>query len=221
MPPDRRGLRASRLCLVGGVVLGVLLLAGPGTAVGSTDRLGVRVTAGVTPANESGLSVNVTWEGVGVDYANGPPTAFAVGPGASAVVGFSYGVALSAAPPTNASLVLRYLGVTLSTESIRATTVCPEVSEPRPLPCTGSAELNWTFGSLIYLTAGVFAVDAELLSYNGTLLFREPFYIDAEAPYVLGSITILFALVLAAAEAYWVYASIRYRHRGRRRSSRR
>jgi hypothetical protein len=210
-----RSPRTARWGLVGAVVLSLLLVGGPGAPVGSTAARGLGVESGFTPANESGLSVNVTWEDVGVSYANGPPTAFALGPGASAVVDFSYVVAPSASPPTNATLVLRYLGVTLSTESIRAATVCPLVSEPRPLPCTGSAELNWTFGSLIYLTAGVFAVDAELLSYNGTLLFREPFYIDAEAPYVLGSLTIVFALVLGAAEAYWIVASIRYRLRRR------
>ena len=200
--------------VAGPIALALLVVTGSVGAVATTPVL--TPSASVRPSGvvvaDSNVSVNVTWNGAPIGQATSASTAFVLGAGQSAAVVFSYTEAPGVPAVTNASLVLRFLDVNLSTESIRAATVAgPSGSQ------AGSAQLNWTFGSLVYLTEGVYEVDAELLGLNGTLLFQQPFYVDARAPYVIGSAIAAFAVVLGTAEAFWVVTVVRSRRVRRRR----
>ncbi len=153
------------------------------------------------------IGASVTWDGTPVDHAASPSTAFPIRPGESPLVLFTFTEPAGSPQVTNASLVLLFLGLTLSSES---------------LPPTGNASgvhtaaLNWSFGSLYDLTEGVYELDAELRDRDGAVRFLEPFYVDARAPYVVGSAIAAFLLVLGGVEAYWVVAALQYRRRRRR-----
>jgi len=208
--------RALLAAVAGAIALTLLLVTGslgPRAMAPAPTPSALVHPSGVVVA-DSNVSVNVTWNGAPIGQATSASTAFVLGPGQSADVVFSYTEAAGIPAVTNASLVLRFLDVNLSTESIRAATVVgPSGSQ------SGSAQLNWTFGSLLYLTEGVYEVDAELLGLNGTLLFQLPFYVDARAPYLIGSAIAAFAIVLGTAEAFWVVTVVRSRRvrRGRYR----
>lgn len=193
---------------LGGLALAALLAAGAFGPAAPASGAPVRVASvpsGLLAA-VTNFSANVTWNGVGIDQAGSSSTAFTLGAGQSAAVVFAYAEAAGMPAVTNASLVLRYLDVNLSTESIRATTAVAASGAE-----SGEAQLNWTFGSLVYLTQGVYEVEAELLDANGSVLFQEPFYVDGTAPFVVGSAITAFALVLGGAEAVWVVQVIRSR----------
>jgi len=157
----------------------------------------------------TGFSANISWNGVGIGQASSAATAFVIGPGQSANVQFNFTQVLGAPRVTNASLVLLYLGLTLSSASI-------PTMPPTP---AGGWQISWTFGSLIYLTEGVYQLDAQLSDANGSVLFQEPFYVDARAPYVVGSAILAMAIVLGLAEILWIRTVLRYRksRRGRYR----
>ena len=104
----------------------------------------------VVPADPA-LSANVTWDGTNVGRANSALSAFVLGAGQNAQVSFAYSAPNGSVGVVNATLSLLYVGLTLSSESIRTTTT----------GANGSAVLNWTFGSLIYLTEGAYELQAE------------------------------------------------------------
>ncbi len=187
------------------LLLVVLLGLGP---VGSAGRAAAAGRALVDGRPElagpgSALAITVRWNGVDVANAYAAPQAFDVAPGASAGVTFNYS-GPEATSVATAELVLLYLGVALSRESIAPVSL-------------GSAQMTWTFGSLADLTQGVYEVDAELLGANGAALFVEPFYVDVQAPFGIGSAIAFFALVLAAVEVYWIASTARIRLRERQR----
>ncbi len=184
--------------LVGGLVVGALPVVGTPLSH----------AAAATAEGPDGLSANVTWDGANVDRANSALDAFVLGAGQSAQVSIAYTGASPSDPVVNATLSLQYVRVVLSSESIVPTAVGPN----------GSAVLNWTFGSLIYLTEGAYALDAELLDANGSVLYHQAFYVTARAPYVVGSAIFAMALLLAVVELVWIRTVIRHRTRGRRRS---
>jgi hypothetical protein len=182
------------------IALAASSILGTGTVgAGSWGRGEAARPSGIEPSD--GLSTNVTWNGVGIGQASSAATAFVIGPGQSANVQFNYTEARGTAPVTNASLVLLYLGLTLSSVSIPTTTPAP----------VGGWQISWTFGSLIYLTEGVYQVDAQLLDANGSVLFQEPFYVDARAPYLVVSTIFAMAVILGLVELLWVRTVLRYR----------
>lgn len=182
----------------------MVLAVSPLSKVAPAATPGLAIGSGVTPAVSA---VTVTWDGVPVGSASSPATAFLLAPGGSSQVVFAFQQANTSDPASNATLALRYLDDTLSTESI-------PTSGP---PTSASADLTWTFGSLAYLTQGVYELVAELLDPAGNVLFRQVFYVDVEAPYVIGSAIALFAVVLAGAEAYWIAVLLRAPAARRRR----
>lgn len=191
--------------------LALVVVASPlGTAPGGLGH-GPPVVAGLadlpTPADADGVSANVTWNGVDVGHASSAASAFVVGAGQSATVRFNYSEAVGVPTVVNATLLLLFLGVTLSSESIA----------PASVGLAGAAVLNWTFGSLIYLTEGVYEVEAQLLDANGSVLFQEPFYVDARAPYLAGSVIVALATLLGVVEALWIRSVVRYRRQRRGR----
>lgn len=195
------------LLLAAAVATGPLLAGG--VAVARPTAAGANPIAPGQEAAGSGLAVTVTWNGVAIDRAAGPGSAFTIGAGESATVRFNFTEALGGPAVANASLDLLFLGVVLSTESIAASAVGP----------VGVAEMNWSFGDLIYLTEGVYEVDAKLVNATGSVLFLEPFYVDARAPYLVGSAILSMVIVLGIVEALWVRSVVRYRRsrRGRYR----
>jgi hypothetical protein len=181
-------------------VVAVLVLAVPVAARADAARSGPApqlVPAASKPP--AGLAVTVTWDGASIALAGSPADAFALGPGQTASVDFSFQGASGGATPTNASLLLRYFGLTLSTVG----------AAPGGSGGSGQAELNWSFGSFAGVTQGVYEVLAQLTDANGSLLFSEPFYVHVQARFVLGSAVAIFALVLAVAEAYWIVVVVR------------
>ena len=188
-----------------GVLVAVLLLsAAPtitssGTALGAGPAGTARLAADPRPLDN--VTAAVTWDGANVSSASAAGSAFTIVPGQTVAVWFNYSSAAGSPSVANATLDLRYLGLTLSTESVLTRTVAG----------AGHAELNWSFGSLIFLTEGVYEVDAELFDANGSPVFIEPFYVDAKTPYVLSSTIAFFAAVLAVVEAYWIVTTVQRR----------
>ncbi len=193
------------------LLLAVALVGSASVALGhSTLALVPALSVGAVPSGSAGdVSASVTWDGVGVGAAGTPTSAFPIAAGESADVGFSFTEAAGTPPITNASLTLYGFGLALTTESIAPTTAGPN----------GTAELRWSFGSLIYLTEGVYEIDAQLEDANGTTLFHQAFYVDAQAPYLLGSAILALLIVLGIVEALWMRTLLRYRRirSGRRR----
>jgi len=189
---------AVMLATAGGLSLPLGVVAagpsGPGTLLSPSV---------VRPAD--GVAANITWNGAPVTQAGSAASAFVIGPGQTAEVGFTYAELNGTPLVTNATLDLLFLGITLSTESIRTVNV----------GFVGSAEMNWTFGTLLYLTEGVYEVDAKLLDANGSVLLLQPFYVDARAPYLIGSTILCMVIVLGIVEALWIRSVIRYK-RGRK-----
>jgi len=191
------------------VAIAVALVAaawlGAGLATGASTGAAGTPVAG--PAQN--LSVTISWNGVDVGQAGSASSAFVVGAGQTVDVAFHVNGTSGGDVATSAQLVLLYLGLTLSTEAIAT-------NGPEP---AGGWQLNWTFGSMIYITQGVYEVDAQLLDPNGSALFHEPFYVDARAPYLLGSAILSMAVILGIAELLWIRTVLRYRrsHRGRYR----
>ena len=166
-------------------------------ATASAARLGP-ADPPVTP-NAGSVTATVTWDGTPVSQASTPATAFSLGPGQQATVNFTFASSGGAPAVATVQLVLLYLGVTLSSEGL-------PTSPPSP-----SAALNWSFGSLTSLTVGVYELDAHLLDAGGSVLWTEAFYVDAKAPYVVLSAIVGFALILGAAEIYWIATALRSR----------
>ncbi len=75
--------------------------------------------------------------------------------------------------------------------------------------------MNWSIGSLNGVLQGVYEILAQLTDGNGSLVFSEGFYVELQAPFVLGSAIAVFGLVLAVAEAYWIVVVVRARARRR------
>jgi hypothetical protein len=198
---------AVALALAFAVAAGPLFTGGVGTSnPHGTGSVGLLAgPSGAAP----GVAATVTWNGIAIDQAGSPGSAFPIGAGESATVRFNFTESAGSPSVTNASLDLLFLGVVLSTESIPAATV----------GLAGVAEMNWSFGALIYLTEGVYEVDAKLLDANGTALFVQPFYVDARAPFLLGSAILSMAIVLGIVEAFWIRSVVRFRRprRGRYR----
>lgn len=154
-------------------------------------------------------SASITWNGVDVAQANSASTAFVIGAGQTADVGFNFTETRGNDSVTTAELVLLYLGLALSTESI-------PTMPPAP---AGGWQMNWTFGPLIFLTEGVYELDAQFLDHNGSVLYSAPFYVDARAPYLVGSTIAAMAIIVGLAEVLWIRTVLRYRksRRGRYR----
>lgn len=189
------------------------VVGGPASAVAHaavTPMIYVHV-GGPPAVVASGWEVSVTWGGQPISFASSPADAYALAPGGSVTVVFSYQGASENRTPTNASLLLLYFGLTLSTQG----------AEAYGSGGSGGAMVNWSFGSLDAVLQGVYEVVAQLTDARGDLLFSEPFYINAQAPWVIGSAVTIFGLVLGIAEAYWIVVMVRTRGGRRWRRSRR
>jgi hypothetical protein len=200
-PGRRAGLRTVPPALALALVLAVVG-APLGRAVGSDPAPRDGPEPFAAGSGPTAFAVTVSWGGVEIGAASSPSDAFAVGGGESVPVAFNYS-GPAASQVALATLSMKFLGVALSSESIAPSTV-------------GAAEMNWTFGPLIDLTEGIYEIDAELVDSAGQVLFEQPFYVDAKAPYTLGSAIAFFALVLATVEAYSVAANVRLRLRQKR-----
>jgi len=152
-----------------------------------------------------GLNVSVTWNGAGIAQAGSASAGFVIGAGQTAMVRFSYSGA-GALAVRGASVLVLFLGLTLSSLT---TVVKPAAA--------GEAVVNWSFGSAIYITEGAYKAEAQLSDANGSVLFSEPFYVDARAPYVFGSAIPAMAALIGLAEAFWIRTVIRYRRHRRGR----
>lgn len=183
----------------------------PGTVTSGPFGPGASVAhgTGLLPSATDGVVANVTWDGVGVEQASSAASAFSIGAGQSARVQFTYAEATGTPSITTAWLVLLFAGVALTTETGNATTTA----------LAGSANLSWSFGPAIYLIEGLYEIDAELLDANGTVLFHQPFYVDARAPYLVGSLLVLMIVTVLVVEAFAIRALARRRRtrRGRNR----
>jgi hypothetical protein len=192
--------------------LSLLVLLGPLVLPG-TERGGPQNRRGVLPAggsSDTSFSVEVRWNGEPVADAALPTAAFVVRAGGTETVNFTFVETGPGLEVTNATLVVWFLGLPLSRESLVTTAT---------LGGTGYAEVNWSFGSLSDLTEGLYQVDAELTGPSGQVLFDQPFYVDVETPTVLGSALALAVVVLGGLEACWVALTLRerwVRRRGKR-----
>ncbi len=114
MRPERGSVRFA-VTLVGLIALAGVLIGSPTPPPGASER-GTAFATGATDASGSGLEVTVTWDGTPVSVASTVVNAFPLASGSTATVEFAYRDAASDAVPANASLLLRFFGLTLSTE---------------------------------------------------------------------------------------------------------
>ncbi len=203
MRPERGSVR-SAVTLVGLIALAGVLVSSSTRTTGASER-GTAFATGAPAASGSGLEVTVTWDGTPISVASTVVNAFPLASGSVATVEFVYRDAASDAVPANASLLLRFFGLTLSTEG----------TVPSASGGAGTAELNWSIGSLNGVLQGVYEILAQLTDGNGSLVFSEAFYVELQAPFVIGSAIAVFGLVLAVAEAYWIVVVVRARARQR------
>ena len=124
-----------------------------------------------------------------------PPTshAFTLGVNQRSLVVFTYDVPLGGPNVTTARMQAIYFGAVISTD---------QVSTHTNLSGTGSGTMNWTLGTFTYLLAGLYLLTASLVDSNGTTVWSESFYMQASAPYHVGSGLIIFLIVLALVELY-------------------
>jgi hypothetical protein len=189
----------------GPIALAAALLLIVSSGVGVETALANGPTgAGLEPAvagPAASVLANVTWNGVNVGRAGSAGGAFVLGAGQSAMIGFNYTEPVGTPAVVNATVVLLYVGLALSSESIAPTSVGP----------FGTAQMSWTFGSLIYLTEGIYQLEAELLDANGSALFHQAFFVVARAPYLVGSVIFVMVILLIVVEALWIRTVIRHR----------
>lgn len=182
----------------------ILVAVSPAVALGARDGSPapeLQVLPGAA-GNNSSFFVDVLWNGVPLNDAALPSSAFVVRPGEIAAVNFTFAESGAGAGVTNATLVTWYLGVPLMREVFPTTSTTAGV---------GYAQLNWSFGALLDLTEGVYEVDAELSDAAGHVVFDEPFYVDAQSPAVLGSAIALALVILGGLAACWVGLTLRER----------
>lgn len=196
------------VCGAGGrgwaIAAAVMVALVPAVALGAragSPTLRPLAASGVA-GNNSSFFVDVLWNGEPLSHAASPSSAFVLGPGERAVVNFTFAVSGPGLGVTNATLVVWFLGTEL------ARTLLPTTSTSTG---TGYAQLNWSLGSLVDLTEGVYEVDAELATPAGHVVFDEPFYVHAETPAVLGSAIALALVILAGLDTCWVVLVLRER----------
>jgi hypothetical protein len=151
------------------------------------------------------FDATVTWNGEPASDASSALTAFSISSGQNASVNFTFSEPVGAPTATNASLVLWFCGLALSSEGI-ATTVVAGV---------GYAQMAWSFGSLYDLTEGVYELEAELTDAHGAVVYSQAFYVDAKAPFEVLSAIVLLAALLGGAEIYWATVTLRRARRER------
>ncbi len=194
-----RARNATHLALA--VLLVVLFVAPWASASAGGSRTVAGPIPGARPSSNGPFTATVSWNGANVTRAGSVSSAFSVTPGQTANVTFQYHPT-SEVPVdmANASLVLTYLGLALTTNTVLF----------HPTLTGGAATVNWSFGALSELTAGVYQLEAKFINSTGATVFSEAFYIDVKAPYYgLGAGLPAFLVVLGLAEAYWIAASIR------------
>ncbi len=195
-----------RSILRGTAALAILLacLASAPPLVGLAARhLPGRSDPSAARAESSGVSAAVTWGGTNISQAGTVSSAFVVDGEATVSVVFRFDANGSTDPPASAEVVLTYLGEAL-TSTGTATGVAANGS--------GVASFPWSFGDLVELTEGAYALTAALLDANGSTLWSQVFYINVEAPYRVSSGLFVFLAVLGAVEAYSISVALR-RHK--------
>jgi hypothetical protein len=190
------------------IALVLLLMIGPG--VGPSVAASARAQPAVAPLVPAifPLAASVTWNGQNISSASSVSGAFTSNKGDTAAVRFTFS-GDDTANITNVTLEVTYLGIVLTTS--RST---PHIVGGPPV--TGSAVINWSFGSLYDALEGVFHLTASLVYANGSTAWSEGFYVFVKTPYLLESGAVVVLLILTAAELYWGISAIREARKGRK-----
>ena len=175
----------SRWTLIGTVAAIALLVAIPSASASAVapGPLPIHVAPGISLKGES-----ARWDGKNLSTASTASHAFTLGVNQRSLVVFTYDVPLGGPNVTTARMQAIYFGAVISTD---------QVSTHTNLSGTGSGTMNWTLGTFTYLLAGLYLLTASLVDSNGTTVWSESFYMQASAPYHVGSRLIIFLIVLA------------------------
>ncbi|HTP53346.1 MAG TPA: hypothetical protein VML94_00040 [Thermoplasmata archaeon] len=178
---------------VGLIVSVALLLAMP---VASATPIGSRTTAGgpAPPASAAITNPRATWDGTNLSAASDQAQAFSINTDQRILVNFTFVVPLGQPNVTTARVQAIYFGAVISTDQVGAS--LNEITRD------GAAQMNWTLGTFTYLLAGVYLLTASLVNGTGATVWSESFYIQAHAPYRVGSGMIVFLIVLGLVELY-------------------
>jgi hypothetical protein len=170
-----------------------LLLALPmasASGVGSPSLASHEAGAPLTPAI---TNPQATWDGTNLGAASDQAHAFSISTNQRVLVNFTFDVPLGEPNVTTARVEAIYFGAVISTDQVSAST---------DIAGHGVAYMNWTLGTFTYLLAGVYLLTASLVNATGATVWSENFYIQAHAPYRIGSGLIIFLIVLGLVELY-------------------
>jgi hypothetical protein len=185
--------------VVAGAVAVLLFVIVPALSVAAAPRPAspaVLANCGGVQAS-SGISAEVTWNGVNVCSATTSSSALAVDFTNSANVTFSW-TSTSTVTLTDARLAMNYFGFALATR---------DVAPIAPGPMTsGSFVMSWTPGALTFVLEGMYGITASLFAQNGSTVWSESFFVRATAPY---SILAALPILLIVIGAYEIYALAR------------
>ncbi|MFY9716341.1 MAG: hypothetical protein WAK40_00155, partial [Thermoplasmata archaeon] len=134
-----------------------------------------------------------TWDSTNLGAASDQAHAFSITTNQRVLVNFTFVVPVGEPKVTTARIQAIYFGAVISTDQVSAST---------DLSGNGVAYMNWTLGTFTYLLAGVYLLTASLVNATGATVWSENFYIQAHAPYRIGSGLIVFLLVLGFVELY-------------------
>jgi len=134
----------------------------------------------------------VTWNGKPIGDASTQAHAFSITTDQRVLVNFSFVVPPFGPDVTTARIQALYFGAVISTDQVSTSTTAG----------VGKGLMNWTLGTFTYLLAGVYVLSASLVDSNGSTVWSEHFYIDATAPYHIGSGLTIFLIVLGLVELY-------------------
>ncbi len=194
--------RLRRRVFTGATLAAALLLVttllGPEAAASSPGSSAVDVPA-VAPG---GIAASVTWDGQNISEAPTVASAFVIRPGQEASLAFAYVLGAGAPSVATAQVSLYYFGANLTSSAVRTSP---------GLGGVGHSNLSWGFGNFYVIIEGVYELDAQLLDPNGSVVWSEPFYVDARAPYLVGSGLVVFLLALGGLQIYLLAEASRRR----------
>jgi hypothetical protein len=186
-----RGVRLVPLAAVAALV--VLLFVLPGVTLASVST----PSTTAQPAQGSGISATVTWNGANVLNYSSPTSAVHIGFNGVVNVHYTWSSPLLAggAPTINdARLQIFYFGFALATRDVVNSVATPATS--------GQFTMNWSTGALQYILEGSYKLVASLLASNGTTMWSQSFWAFVAAPFYIGALLPIVLILIVIWEVY-------------------
>jgi hypothetical protein len=202
----RRVRRLVPLALL--VIALVVVIALPSVSVAASPTAAAQ--AGPQPAQSSGLTATVTWNGASISNYSSPSAAARIDFNGVADVYYHWASPVVPATPytiNDARLQIFYFGYALATRDVVNSNAGPALQ--------GSFTMNWSTGSLQYILEGSYRLVASLLAPNGTTMWSQSFWVFVAAPYDIAALLPIVLILIAVWEVYNLATSGRMATLGR------